>query len=308
MLRRLIASLTIAFACLAHAGVWPDQIGKNRLKSEKPVEITDDRPMWDEYGFISATVADYGVFRATAYRFKDPTSSFAAKQWLAASNPGVILAGTYVIACQGRCPASKDWEQVKLPGRRHDENPLVWAYLPVKGLIPGSGRYALGPVGLQQFAPQIPPSVAAFQFETEVAVGKYRTSRGVEELVLLSFATTSMARQQAAQMQKIGGALVKRTGPLVAVVPSPADPSAANDLLARINYQAAVNLDEIPPPAPVTAQSIARMTLTILALAGLLILFCVAAGLGLAGVRLLRKRLGRESAQEPMILLHLVDR
>ncbi len=213
-----------------------------------------------------------------------------------------------MISCQGRCPASKDWEQVKLPGRHHDENPLVWAYLPVKGLVSGSGRYALGPVALQQFAPQIPASLAAFQFETEVAVGKYRTSRGNEELVLLSFATPSMARQQAAELQKISGALVKRTGPLVAVVPNPTNPSSANNLLAQINYQAVVDMDQVPPPRPVTAQSVVNMVLTVLELAGLLILFCVAAGLGLAGVRLLRKRLGRESAEEPMILLHLLDR
>jgi len=288
--------------------VWPEQIGKNRLKSEKAIEITADRPLWDEYGLVSATEGDYDAFRATPYRFKDPTVSFAAKQWMAASNRGVTLAGTYVIACQGRCPASKDWEQVPLPGRRHDENPLVWAYLPVKGLIPGSGRDALGPVGLRQFAPQIPAALAGFEFETEVAMGKYRTSKGDEELVLLSFATPSMARQQAAQLQKISGALVKRTGPLVAVVPSPADVSAANDLLAQINYQSAVDMNEMPPPPRVTAQSVVNMILTILELAGLLILFCIAAGLGLAGVRLVRKRLGRESAEEPMILLHLVDR
>ncbi len=139
-------------------------------------------------------------------------------------------------------------------------------------------------------------------------MGKYRTSKGDEELVLLSFATPSMARQQAAQLQKISGALVKRTGPLVAVVPSPADVSAANDLLAQINYQSAVDMNEMPPPPRVTAQSVVNMILTILELAGLLILFCIAAGLGLAGVRLVRKRLGRESAEEPMILLHLVDR
>src|SRR6266851_3361988 len=119
MLRSLISHrliVALAFAGLARAAVWPGQVGKNRLKSEKSIDITADRPLWDEYGFVSATEGDYGAFRATAYRFKDPTGSFAAKQWLAASRPGVTLAGTYVIACQGRCLASKDWEQVKLPG------------------------------------------------------------------------------------------------------------------------------------------------------------------------------------------------
>src|SRR6266567_4184573 len=100
MLRRLISHcllLALGFACLARGAVWPEQIGKNRLKSEKAIEITADRPLWDEYGLVSATEGDYDAFRATPYRFKDPTVSFAAKQWMAASNRGVTLAGTYVI-------------------------------------------------------------------------------------------------------------------------------------------------------------------------------------------------------------------
>jgi hypothetical protein len=307
MLRRKLVYFVGLATCLAHAAVWPEQIGKASLKSEKPVEITADRPLWDEYGLVSAAEGDYGSFRATAYRFKDPTGSFAAKQWIAASNPGTVLAGTYVIVCQGRCPAPKDWEEVKLPGRRHDEKPVVWAYLPAKGLESGSGRYALGPVGLQQFAPQIPASAAVFQFQTEVVTGKYRTPKSGQELVLLSFAAPGIARQQAAELQKLSGAVVKRTGSFVALVPNPADRAAADDLLAQINYRSSVDLNESLPPK-VTVQSVVSMVLTGMELAGLLILFCVAAGLGLAGVRMVRKRLGHQSAEEPMILLHLVDR
>ena len=307
MLRlKLVFILTLASG-LVHAAVWPEQIGKASLKSERPVEITADRPLWDEYGLVSATEGDYGTFRATAYRFKDPTGSFAAKQWIAASIPGAVLAGTYVIVCQGRCPAANDWADVKLPGRRRDEQPIVWAYLPAKGLVSASGRYALGPVGLRQFAPSIPTAAAVFQFETEVVTGKYRTRKGEQELVLLSFAVPSMARQQAAELQKLDGAMVKRTGSLVAVVPTPVDRTAADDLLAQINYRSSVAMNESPPPR-VTVQSVVSMVLTGLELAGILILFCIVAGLGLAGVRIVRKKLGHQSAEEPMILLHLVDR
>jgi hypothetical protein len=307
MLRRKLVFILTLSSCFAHAAVWPEQIGKASLKSEEPVEIAADRPLWDEYGLLSATEADYGTFHAIAYRFKDPTGSFAAKQWIVSSNPGAVLAGTYVIVCRGGCPASKDWENVKLPGRRRDENPIVWAYLPAKGFVAGSGRYALGPVGLQQFAPHFPASAAGFQFETEVVTGKYRTRKGEEELVLLSFAAPSMARQKSAELQKLSGAVVKRTGSLVAVVLDPVDRAAAEDLLAQINYRSSVNLNESPPPT-VLVHSVVSMVLTGMELAGLLILFCIAAGLGLAGVRMLRKRLGHQSAEEPMILLHLIDR
>jgi hypothetical protein len=309
MLRRLI--LPLAFAVAAHAGVWPQQMGrgelKSELKSEQAVPITADRSLWDEYGLVSATEGDYGVFQATAYKFQDGTDAFAAGLLMAASNPASVVAGNYVITCRGRCPASQELAQTPLPGRRHGEIPLVWAYLPSKGLVAHSERYALGPVGLKQFAPQIPASAAAFQFGTEVTTGLYRTPKGEEQLVLLSFPISQMARRQAVELRKLPGAAIKQSGPLIAIVPNPQDPAAVERLLSEINYQAQVNRDEVPPPK-VTAQGVANMVLTILKLAGLLILFCLFAGLGFAGLKVLRKRLGYESAGEAMIVLHLVDR
>ena len=58
----------------------------------------------------------------------------------------------------------------------------------------------------------------------------------------------------------------------------------------------------------VTAQGVASMVLSIFKLAGLLILFCLFAGLGFAFLKVVRKRLGYESANESMIVLHLLDR
>ena len=305
MLRRLIVPMV--FAVAAHAGVWPQQIGKSGLKSERAVQITSDRDLWDEYGLVSATEGDYGTFQATAYRFKDATDAFAAGQWLAVSNPASVVAGNYVVTCQGRCPGSSALAQVPLPSQRHGEIPLVWAYLPSKGLIAHSGRYALGPVGLKQFAPQIPASAAAFDVGTEVTTARYRTPKGEEQLILLAFPISQMAKEQLAELRKLPGAAIRQNGPLVAVVTNPQDPSAVERLLSQINYQAQVNRDEVPPPK-VTAQGVANMVLTIFKLAGLLILFCLFAGLGFAGLRVVRKRLGYESADEAMIVLHLADR
>lgn len=309
MLRSLIVALILAVA--ARAGVWPQQIGqgklKSELKSEQSVPTTANRDLWDEYGLVSATEGDYGTFQATAYRFKDATDAFAAGQWLASANPLSAVAGNYVVTCRGGCPASRELAQVPLPGQRRGEIPLAWAYLPSKGLIAHSGRYALGPVALKQFAPEITPSAAAFELGTEVTTGRYRTPKGEEQLILLSYPISQMARQQMAELRKLPGAAIKQTGPLVALVPNPQDPAAVESLLSQINYQAQVNRDDVPAPK-VTAQGVANMVLTILKLAGLLILFCLFAGLGFAGLKVLRKRLGYENADEAMIVLHLVDR
>jgi hypothetical protein len=298
----------VLFAVAAHAGVWPQQIGKSELKSEHAVQVTADRDLWDEYGLVSATEGDYGSFQATAYRFKDATDAFAAGQWLATPDPPMsVVAGNYVIICRGSGCRYQELAQLSLPNQRHGEVPLVWAYLPSKGLIAHSGRYALGPVGLKQFAPQIPASAAAFDVGTEVTTARYRTPKGEEQLILLSFPISQMARQQLGELRKLPGAAIRQSGPLVAVVTNPQDPSAVERLLSQINYQAQVNRDEVPPPK-VTAQGVANMVLTIFKLAGLLILFCLFAGLGFAGLRVVRKRLGYESADEAMIVLHLADR
>ena len=294
-------------AATAQAAVWPPQLGSDQLKSENAVQITANRPLWEEFGLTSATAADYGAFQATAYRFKDPTGAFAAEQWLRATNPAAILAGNYILACTGKCPATKVFEDAGLPHRMHAEAPLLWAYLPSSGLVPGSARYALGPVGLKQFAPRIPTTAAAFQYGTEVATAKYRTAAGEEQLVLFSFPLPQMARPQVGEMEKLNGAVVRRSGSLVALILNPPDPAAAQSLLSQINYRAQVSWDE-QPAAKVTAQGVAQMVLTILKLAGMLILFCAMAGLGYAGLRLARKRLGHENANEAMIVLHLVDR
>jgi len=293
---------------MAKADVWPPEIGKNHIKSEKTVEVTADRPLWDEYGLTSATAADYGAFHATAYRFKDSTGAFAARLWIAAANSGAVLAGNYVVVCQGRCPSAKEWEKVALEGRRHDDDPMVWEYLPKKELMAGSARYALGPVGLAQFAPKIPAPAAAFKFETEVVTGKFRTAKGVEELALLAFPAPGMARQQAAELRRHDGFVVKLTGPLVAVVPGATDQAAADDLLAQINYQGTVHVDAAPAPSKVTVQGVVSMIMTMMQLAGLLILLCLAAGLGVAVFRMVRKKLGHENADEAMTVLHIADR
>lgn len=299
-----VAALLAGFA---NAAVWPAKLGRYQLKAEKSVGVTSDKALWDEYGLVSVTEGDYGPFRATAYRFRDATGAFAAQKWAQTFLPGATVAGSTVIACQGRCPQDKDLSQVLLAGKRQPAQPLVWAYLPLDGLVVRSARYALGPVGLAQFAPEIPVAMAAFQFNTEAVVGKYHSAKGDETLVLLAFPLSQIARKQEADLRKLPAAIVKRSGPLVAVVLHSPEPSAAADLIRQINYQAQISWDEKQAP-PITAQSLASMILTMLALAGVLILFCIFAGVAFAGLRLLRAKLGPESAAEPMILLHLMDR
>ena len=304
MLRSIIA---LAVVAAAHAAVWPEQFQTYRLKSEQPVSVSSDKPVWDELGLESAVQADYEAFRAAAYRFKDSTDAYAAYHDLFSGTPNAVAMGNYVVTCEGRCPKMADFGSIAFPRIRRSQYPTLSAYLPRKALIANSERYAVGPATLQKVAPEIPGKLAMFDLGTEVQEAAYRNGKGEQKLVLFSFATPQLARQQAAEFEKLGGTAVKRSGPIVAVLTDATDRAFADRLLAAIQYQATVSWDEKPKPK-VTVQSVAQMIVTIFELAGVLLLFCVAAGLAFAGLRVARKRLGHESADGAMIVLHLVDR
>ena len=68
----------------------------------------------------------------------------------------------------------------------------------------------------------------------EAQFGQYQTPKGLLKLIIFDYPTPSMAREQAAVFQKIPGAVVKRTGPLVVATVNPPDPDAAHRALSRI--------------------------------------------------------------------------
>ncbi len=57
-------------------------------------------------------------------------------------------------------------------------------------------------------------------------------------MAIFNYPTPQIAMQQVPDFEKLPGAMAKRSGPLVAVVLSPADPDFAERLLAQVRYQA----------------------------------------------------------------------
>ncbi|MBV9507203.1 MAG: hypothetical protein JO323_19600, partial [Acidobacteriia bacterium] len=95
------------------------------------------------------------------------------------------------------------------------------------------------------------------------------------------------------------------SGPLIAVILPPADADAAETLLAQVRYEAQITLDE---RIPKRGENAGEMLLNIFILTGILIVFCIIAGLFVGGFRtvLLGRRKGADA--DPMILLHLEQR
>jgi hypothetical protein len=282
------------------SAIWPEHLGPYYLQ---PFEIKG--PAVDaqlaEYGADGWDGADYGRFRVYAWRFKDPTGAYAASLDLRG-----VRVGNYLVQCDGKCP--KDLPQLAdaaLPHVSHTSVPTLNTYLPPKGLLPRSERYILGAVGLKADAPEIPAAAVNFDFGTEGEIARYRTPAGPVTLALFSFPLPSMARQQLPQFEKIQGAAAKRTGPLIAVAIGPSAASAK--LLETINYHAVVAENESPPAKPLELkpETAGRMVLSIITLAGLLLVFCLFSGLAVGGTLRIARRFGYSGAEGSLITLHL---
>ena len=301
MSRSLI--LAILFVSSACAAIWPEHLGTYDRRSVEASQVATD-----ENGREATEEADYGRFQVSATVYKDSTGAYAG--WLeTGGNP--LQVGNYVITCAGNCPKNLAELAEALPRVSHAPLPALGSYLPTKNMVPRSQRYILGPVGLRQNTPQIPESAVAFQFGTEGAIARYRALRnepkGEATVAIFSYPTPQIARQQATAFQAIPGVTVKRTGPLVAIVLGATDPSAADRLLSQINYEASVTVNE-PMPLILRPETAAKMLLSIITLAGIVLAFCLASGLIFGGLRLLARKFGYADAGTSMTTLHLGDK
>jgi hypothetical protein len=323
IMTKLLVTLLLPAACFA--GIWPDNFGAFHRASAKPLEVSD-RPLWDECGLQQAEKAEYELkaekFTGTAYRLQDSTGALAAFDWqrsadakLSAlgklaveSGDSVTLAyGNYLLNFSGHKPSVGEIDALvqTLPKLEQSPLPALSGYLPDKGLVPNSERYVLGPVGLEKFAPAISPSTAAFHFGAEAQLGVFRMPSGDLKLAIFSYPTPQIARERLVDFQRISSSMAKRAGPLVAVVLSPPNADDAERLLAQIRFAPTITLDERVPGA---RDNIGNLVVNIFKLTGLLLVFCLVAGLSFGSFRALILRMGPSGDREAVISLHLRDR
>jgi len=320
------AALLLLLPTLATAAIWSDDLGPFHRVSAQPVAFQSNQPIWDEYGFQDGEEARYEgageKFIARAWRFQDSTGAMAAFEWmrlpgskpsalgrLAAEDSNVITIahGNYVLVFVGYHPSTQFLTTVIENLKQVDNSPLptLIDYLPSRDLVPNSERYVEGPAALHEFYPGIPPATAAFHLGAEAQMGTFRSPGGDLKLAIFDYPTPQIAMQQTAEFQKIGGAMVKRAGPLVAVILSPTNADAAEKLLSLVRYQAAVTLDE---RVNTRRDNIGNLVINAFILIGILLSFSLVGGLAFGGVRTFLRRGGRGEAADAMIVLHLSDR
>jgi len=328
MPRSLKIAVTLAILTLltgaAQSAIFPDHLGTYQKSAPKTIGIPD-KELYDEYGLEATESAEYTSpdkkpISATAWRLHDSTGALAlfdsrrpsgatpsdfAQLAVHTSDGTIFVFGNYVFQFTGGMFDQPVLNELYTQLARVENGPLpaLSTFLPPDGLVANSERYILGPVSLQRAEPAIPPSVAGFRMGAEAQFGQYQTPKGLLKLIIFDYPTPSMAREQAAELQKIPGAVVKRTGPLVIATVNPPDPDAAERILGKINYQANVTLNEPTPQSQ--AKGLAKMILNIFVLAGIVLVMCVVGGVGFAGYRIMSRKMWRKEETVEMIVLGL---
>jgi hypothetical protein len=322
MLQQAVAILVLMPA-LASAAIFPAQIGT--FERVAPTSLTvPDKPLFDEFGLEAAEQAEYKFekkhFTATAWRFKDSTGAMAffqahrpsganpaplAKLAVTTSDGRIFAYGNYIFQFTGAVPPAADLEPIYalLPRLEQSPLPTLIGFLPQAGVIPNSERYILGPVSLERFEPRIPPSIAGFHLGAEGQLAKYKSAKGPLNLAIFYYLTPNMARERLEEFHKIPGAMVKRAGPLVAVIIEPPDLDLAERLLAQVKYEANLTWSTKVPVNEV--RGFARTLLNIFVLAGIVLGMCLVAGIAFGGYRILARKMGRQVDPDAMITLGL---
>jgi hypothetical protein len=307
------------------AAIWPETLGSYRRVSADPSGVPADS-LWQELGFQEAETAAYAApprkFGVRAFRFQDSTGAMAAFQSerppeskpsklgslaVETATSLVLAHGNYLLSFDGYKPSLPELAPLlqRLPRLEQSSLPNLVEKLPAAGLTPNSSRYIIGPVGLAQFEPRIPPATAAFHLGTEAQAGIYKTPAGDMRVSIFSYPTPQIARERVPEFEKLAGAVVKRAGPLVAVTIAPPDPNAAERTLSQIRYEATVTWSEYVPTA---RDNPGNLVVAAFLLTGVLLLFALFSGLLFGGMRALWRHMRHGEEPEAMIVLHLSDR
>jgi hypothetical protein len=324
MKKLLVLLLPALMPAFAGAAILPDTIGA-WIKGAPVAAAVPDRKLWAEYGLQDSEAAPYAAngqkYTISAYRFNDAAGVLGAfyqvrppdakpleVTGIGASNGSdeIVGVGNYLFFFKGYKPKPEELNHVVGEAPKYAQSPLpgLPAHLPA-GFQANTERYITGPESLNRFAASVSPSTAAFHFNAEAVVARYGQQGKETTLVVFNYPTPEMARDRIPHFQQIAGAVVKRSGPLVALTLSGSNPDDAERLLSQVKFQADVTL---PEHVPTQKDNPVNLFLSIFYLCLILAGFCVLSGLVVGGIRILFRRAGASGEGDAMISLHLSGR
>jgi len=283
--------------------------------------LADDEALWREFGLVDTQTIQQGPRTITAYHMKDLTGALAAWQWqrtpadhacsvapLCAQDGHHMLISedNYFLSIDGPALTAPQFAALlkTLPNVRDTSLPAILTFIPRNGLVPNSSRYILGPQSLKAFAPELSGIKPGFSEGAEAQMAEYYLGGNARaQLAIFDYPTPEMARLHTLEFKTLAHVHVKRSGVLVAMVLGNASDSQANTLLSRIEYEARITWNDVPPPSPI--KPMYQLLLNIMYMSIALSVLCLVAGLIYAGMRIYRRRYGSLEAEEAMTTLHL---
>jgi hypothetical protein len=172
-----------------------------------------------------------------------------------------------------------------------DNLPTLPQYLPKKGAVENSARYVLGPQALLAVKAPLTAEQVDFNHEPEILMQDYTSKDGPLTLTVLDYPTPQIAGERLRALQtnsQSQSLLVRRSGPLVAVVTGAIGSSEAQTLLNSVNYEAEVTWDEATSLS--RRDNIGNLILAVFALIGIILLISIIFGVFFGGIRILVKR------------------
>jgi hypothetical protein len=182
--------------------------------------------------------------------------------------------------------------------------PPVLAFMPHRGYVTNTEKYAMGPEALDLFSSPVSLAAVDFAASPEVTLGRYASPEGEEILMLIYYPTPQLAAEHLRRIgaahgvqfqagvsgvQHLGEIYAKRTGPIIAIASGPLSEGDAKSLLAAVNYEAKVTWNERTDNQAV--RDLYTLLKNIVLLCGVLGGFAIVAGIAFGGVRILMKRL-----------------
>jgi hypothetical protein len=294
-----------------------------------------------EYGFSDFAVATYTAggrtLQVRAARFADAGGAFGAFTFLrqpgddaqalgdeGAANPRSLIfyRGNVLVEVDfgsGAAPV-KDLRTLAAalpqPNGPARNLPSLPSYLPKQPLQ--SVRYFAGPVAAT--TSKLPLTLAEVRWDdgAEVVWAQRPLGAQTADLVLISYPTPQMA---AARLRDLQAAMVReetpgitrvarRSGPIVVWVSGAMPLADAQSLAASVSYDASITWNE--PTFLGKRDNVGNLVVAALALAGIVLLMSLVAGLAFGGLRILMKRLYPDrvfdrSQDVEIIRLHLTE-
>jgi hypothetical protein len=327
----LLASIGVA----AEPSLLPDKFGS--WQAEGPSKIATGKDLRKNFGDVRTIgLKEAGLLtteersyrsgsddvRLTLYVFQDPSGAYqfftqtlhtGTKKAALGDEAsfdgqnGEVLIGNLVLlaASSGQMKPETLGEVASALKAKADRTPYppLRNYLPEKGLVSGTQRYALGPAGfraamsaLDEAAYTDLSKVVGFESGVESMLARYKTERGSGVLLLLEYPTPQLAEQHLHHLEealpaeaKQAGMDVQRNASMLSLVFGAKSKEFAQDLRKNVNYETQVIRNEAgqtltDPPWVLVLSKIFFITAIFLG---------VATGLGIAfgGVRVLTKRL-----------------